>query len=65
MLLGGRLRRGVKMLSRHKKKDKRYFFHIADVENERARIFFVAKITKLAMQKKRCLFRTYHETTRQ
>ena len=36
MLLGGRLRRGVKMLSRHEKKDKRYFFHIADVENERA-----------------------------
>ena len=42
-----------------------YFFHIADVENERARTFFYAKITKLAMQKKRCLLRTYDETTRQ
>ena len=27
------------MLSRHEKKDKSYFFHIADVENERARTF--------------------------
>ena len=38
------------MLSRHEKKDKSYFFHITDVENERARTFFSAKITK---QKKR------------
>ena len=27
------------MLSRHEKKDKSYFFHIADVENERACTF--------------------------